>query len=102
MTALSHAPAFVDLNGIEPTRAGAFITGRSIKGARYRVFWPCRDGHINFIFYGGAAGRRTNEQLVAWMRDSGAALARLPPSTGRIGIPTRPTKPRSMPSRRRS
>src|SRR5262249_53310562 len=68
VTALSHAPAFVDLVGLEPTRAGAFITGRSIKGARYRVFWPCRDGYINFIFYGGVAGRRTNEQLVAWMR----------------------------------
>jgi crotonobetainyl-CoA:carnitine CoA-transferase CaiB-like acyl-CoA transferase len=77
VTALSHAPAFVDLIGIEPTRAGAFITGRSIKGARYRVFWPCRDGYINFIFYGGAAGRRTNEQLVAWMRASGAELGAL-------------------------
>ena len=65
------------LVGIEPTRAGAFITGRSIKGARYRVFWPCRDGYINFIFYGGVAGRRTNEQLVAWMRERGAELGRL-------------------------
>jgi crotonobetainyl-CoA:carnitine CoA-transferase CaiB-like acyl-CoA transferase len=77
VTALSHAPAFVDLLGIEPTRAGAFITGRSIKGARYRVFWPCRDGYINFIFYGGNAGRRTNERLVAWMRERGAELGRL-------------------------
>jgi len=72
--ALSHAPAFFDLNGDKPTRAGAFMTGRSIKGARYRVFWPCRDGWLNFIFYGGVAGRRTNEQLVAWMRERGAEL----------------------------
>ena len=77
VTALSHAPAFVDLVGTEPTRAGAFITGRSIKGARYRVFWPCRDGHINFIFYGGEAGRRTNEQLLAWIREHGAELGAL-------------------------
>src|SRR5262249_56955525 len=74
VTALSHAPAFVDLLGLEPTRAGAFMTGRSIKGARYRVFWPCRDGYINFIFYGGVAGPRTNEQLVAWMRERRAEL----------------------------
>src|SRR5262249_56853928 len=74
VTALSHAPAFVDLLGLEPTRAGAFMTGRSIKGARYRVFWPCRDGYINFIFYGGVAGPRTNEQLVTWMREPGAAV----------------------------
>jgi benzylsuccinate CoA-transferase BbsE subunit len=77
VTALSHAPAFVDLGGTEPTRAGAFMTGRSIKGARYRVFWPCRDGYINFIFYGGVAGRRTNEQLLAWMRERGAELGAL-------------------------
>jgi crotonobetainyl-CoA:carnitine CoA-transferase CaiB-like acyl-CoA transferase len=89
VTALSHAPAFVDLNGIEPTRAGAFITGRSIKGARYRVFWPCRDGHINFIFYGGVAGRRTNEQLVAWMRECGAELGALAAIDWKSWDPTR-------------
>ena len=77
VTALSHAPTFVDLLGVDPTRAGAFMTGRSIKGARYRVFWPCRDGYINFIFYGGNAGRRTNEQLVAWMRERSADPGRL-------------------------
>lgn len=75
--ASSHAPAFFDLNGITPKRAGTFITGRSITGARYRVFWPCRDGWINFIFYGGVAGRRTNERLVAWMRERGAEIGPL-------------------------
>ncbi len=77
ITALSHAPAFVDLLGTTPTRAGAYITGRSVKGARFRVFWPCRDGYLNFILYGGGAGRRTNEQLVAWMRERGAELGPL-------------------------
>ncbi len=77
LIAISHAPAFADLLGEKPTRAGAFMTGRSIKGARYRVFWPCRDGWLNFIFYGGIAGRRTNEQLVAWMRERGADLGHL-------------------------
>lgn len=72
ITALSHAPAFVTITGTTPTRAGAYVTGRSVTGARFRVFWPCRDGYINFILYGGVAGRRTNEQLVAWMRASGA------------------------------
>ncbi|MFL6822920.1 MAG: CoA transferase [Xanthobacteraceae bacterium] len=89
IAALSHAPAFVDLLGIEPTRAGAFMTGRSIKGARYRVFWPCRDGYINFIFYGGVAGRRTNEQLVAWMRERGADLGALAHIDWKIWDPTK-------------
>lgn len=74
VVALSHAPAFVDVDGTTPTRAGAFMTGRSVEGARFRVFWPCRDGFVNFILYGGVAGRRTNTQLVAWMRECGASL----------------------------
>ena len=77
ITALSHAPAFIDIAGTCPTRAGAFITGRSVTGARFRVFWPCRDGYLNFILYGGVAGRRTNEQLCAWMRASAAELGAL-------------------------
>ncbi len=77
ITALSHAPAFVDIAGVSPSRAGAFMTGRSVTGARFRVFWPCRDGWLNFILYGGAAGRHTNAELVAWMREAGAELGAL-------------------------
>jgi benzylsuccinate CoA-transferase BbsE subunit len=75
MSALAHAPAFWDLSGINPQRAGIHITGRSVTGARMRVFWPCQDGWINFIIYGGTAGRRTNQQLVAWMDAKGMAPA---------------------------
>ncbi len=75
--AVSHAPAFWDMEQTNPTRAGAYVTGRSIKGARYRAFWPCADGYLNFVLYGGPAGRRTNAQLVAWMRERGAALGAL-------------------------
>lgn len=77
MAALAHAPAFWDLNHINPERAGIYVTGRSITGARMRVFWPCKDGWINFILYGGAAGRHGNQQLVGWMQEMGAAPERL-------------------------
>ncbi len=73
MSALSHAPAFWDLNRENPERAGVFVTGRSVKGAKMRVMWPCKDGWINFIIYGGAAGRHTNQQLVSWMIENGVA-----------------------------
>lgn len=73
MAALAHAPAFWDLNRINPERAGVYITGRSVQGARMRVFWPCKDGWINFILYGGAAGRFSNRQLVSWMDEKGMA-----------------------------
>ncbi len=77
IASIAHAPASWDLIGVNPTRAGAFMTGRSVHGAVYRVFWPCKDGYLNFIIYGGVAGRRTNEALTAWMREAGAELGAL-------------------------
>jgi crotonobetainyl-CoA:carnitine CoA-transferase CaiB-like acyl-CoA transferase len=70
--AFSHAHTFWDLNRHVEKRAGSFMTGRSITGARMRVFWPCKDGYLNFIIYGGEAGRRTNQALVDWMDSRGA------------------------------
>ena len=71
--ALAHAPACYDLNREVPERTGIYMTGRTVTGAKMRVFWPCRDGWINFILYGGEAGRRSNQQLAAWMAESGCA-----------------------------
>lgn len=65
--AFSHAHTFWDLNRHLEKRAGSFMTGRSITGAKMRVFWPCKDGYLNFIIYGGEAGRKTNQALVEWM-----------------------------------
>ena len=71
--AFSHAHVFWDLNKHMEKRAGSFMTGRSITGAKMRVFWPCKDGYLNFIIYGGEAGRRTNQALVDWMDSKGVA-----------------------------
>jgi crotonobetainyl-CoA:carnitine CoA-transferase CaiB-like acyl-CoA transferase len=73
MAALAHAPAFWDLNRVNPQRDGIYMTGRSVTGARMKVFWTCQDGWINFILYGGAAGCHANQQLVAWMKEKGMA-----------------------------
>lgn len=75
--ALAHAPAFADMLGVVPSRAGSHLTGRSVHGAVFKAFWPCKDGHINFVLYGGVAGRRTNEGLTAWMREKGFDLGLL-------------------------
>jgi crotonobetainyl-CoA:carnitine CoA-transferase CaiB-like acyl-CoA transferase len=74
---LAHAPTFFDLLGETPSRAGSRITGRSVHGAVYRAFWPCKDGYINFVIYGGPAGVRTNKALVSWMREHGLELGPL-------------------------
>ncbi|MDH4191249.1 MAG: CoA transferase [Betaproteobacteria bacterium] len=92
ITALAHAPTFFDIAGITPTRAGAYMTGRSVAGAKYRVFWPCRDGHLNFIVYGGGAGQRTNEQLVDWMRGRRFELGPLENIDWKHWDPTRSTQ----------
>jgi crotonobetainyl-CoA:carnitine CoA-transferase CaiB-like acyl-CoA transferase len=77
VTALAHAPTFFDILGETPSRAGSHITGRSVHGAIYRAFWRCKDGYINFVIYGGPAGRRTNKALVEWMGEKGLELGPL-------------------------
>ncbi len=70
--ALAFAPMYWDMLNQIPTRAGSFAVGRSVTGAKLRAFWPCKDGYLNFIIYGGSAGKRTNRQLLDWMQTCGA------------------------------
>ncbi len=69
--ALANAPSFWSTNRTFPRRQGRRITGRSVTGATMRAIFRCSDGYINFIVYGGAAGRRSNEALVKWMAEEG-------------------------------
>lgn len=71
--AASIAPAFYDYNKEVPKRAGSFVTGRSITGAIMRAVYPCKDGFVTYIIYGGPAGIRTNRRLTEWMDSRGMA-----------------------------
>ena len=73
VTALAHAPCFVDLLGEVPGRHGPYLVGRNVHGAPMRNVWRCRDGHVSFAVYGGAAGRNSNRGLVTWMAERGTA-----------------------------
>src|SRR5206468_797770 len=75
--ALANAPSYWATNRTNPTRGGSRLTGRSITGARMRAIYECRDGYLNFIIYGGKAGRRSNQALVEWMGEHGLASASL-------------------------
>src|SRR5262245_30755460 len=75
--AMAHAPAFWATNRVCPQRDGSRITGRSMTGARMRAIYACKDGHLNFIIYGGTAGRRSNQALVQWMAEHGLATETL-------------------------
>jgi crotonobetainyl-CoA:carnitine CoA-transferase CaiB-like acyl-CoA transferase len=68
-----HAPWFWDYNRENPSRHGEFMTGRTMTGAKLRTVWPCRDGYLTFIIYGGPAGRNTNRALTEWMDSCGCA-----------------------------
>jgi len=70
---LVHAPTFWEMAGVNPMRAGAFLVGRNVNGARMRNIWPCRDGFVTFAIYGGSAGRLSNRSLVQWMAEKGMA-----------------------------
>ena len=73
MSILAHAPVFWDMLQTNLSRAGAFMPGRNVHGAKMRVFWPVKDGWVNFIIYGGPAGLKTNRGLVDWMESRGGA-----------------------------
>jgi len=89
--ALANAPAYWSLLRQDLHRGGSSIVGRSTTGARMRAIYRCQDGHINFIFYGGEAGRRSNEAMVRWMAECGEApdwLARMDWGTFNIAVST--------------
>lgn len=71
--ALANAPANWSLLREDLHRGGNYMVGRSITGARMRAIYRCKDGYINFIIYGGEAGRRSNEAMVRWMEESDEA-----------------------------
>ncbi len=71
--ALANAPAFWSLGRANLHRAGSLIVGRNINGAKMTAVYPCKDGYINFIIYGGEAGKRSNEGMVEWMAEQGVA-----------------------------
>ena len=71
--ALANAPAFWSLGRQHLQRAGTLIVGRNLNGAKMHALYPCQDGHINFIIYGGEAGKRSNEAMVKWMAEEGMA-----------------------------
>ena len=75
--ALANAPAFWATNRKAPSRGGSRITGRSMTGAHMRAIYECKDGYLNFIIYGGNAGRRSNQALVEWMAEHGLATETL-------------------------
>lgn len=67
--ALANAPQSYVLEGAIINRQGAY---RQTGGATFmRLTWPCKDGHVNFQFSGGAGAGRGVNSMVQWMAEKG-------------------------------
>ena len=65
---LSLEVAFWDFEKRVMGRSG----NRWIRGnAAGRVIWPCKDGYISWILFGGAAGEQENQKLAEWIAEEG-------------------------------
>ena len=53
------------------TRGGSRLSLTSAKAAKQQIIYPCKDGYIDFIIYGGSVGSKTNTGLAEWMRSEG-------------------------------
>ena len=60
------------LNQTVLERSGAFRVGLT-SGTRQRQTWPCKDGFINYVIYGGRAMYSVRAPLVNWMEEEGMA-----------------------------
>ncbi|MFC1534723.1 CaiB/BaiF CoA transferase family protein [Thermodesulfobacteriota bacterium] len=58
----------LDKNVLE--RSGHFRVGLT-SNTRQRQTWPCKDGMVNFVIYGGLTGSHVNRALVDWMDEEG-------------------------------
>jgi len=70
---LSMARFYWDRQQIIVKRAGNFRSGLSSKSVQ-RSIWPCKNGFISFVLFGGRMGASTNRNLVAWMDSEGMAV----------------------------
>jgi crotonobetainyl-CoA:carnitine CoA-transferase CaiB-like acyl-CoA transferase len=69
-TSISAIP-FWDMSKTMLKRCGSYRVGVRGRNKRVPQQWPCKDGFVSYAIWGGAAGARTNQALVDWMREKG-------------------------------
>lgn len=75
--AMILARPYWDISKIIIKRAGPFRSGLSSKAIQ-RQTWPCKDGYITFVVFGGSGGRaQSNKALVEWVDSEGMATPEL-------------------------
>jgi benzylsuccinate CoA-transferase BbsE subunit len=71
--ALTNVIAHWELEGINLSRQGSVLSGRFGKITQ-RILWPCRDGFVAYVIFGGSLGvSMGNRRLAAWLDEEGIA-----------------------------
>lgn len=75
--AMIIARPYWDISQVIIKRAGSFRSGLSSR-ATQRQTWPCKDGYVSFVVFGGGGGRgQSNRSLVDWLDSEGMASEEL-------------------------
>lgn len=67
-----NARLFWEFKKVNIRRAGPYRAGQGSLTVQ-RLNYPCRDGYVAFVLFGGALGAATNRKLVEWMDGDGMA-----------------------------
>jgi len=63
-----------ELNRVNLTRQGSVLSGRFGTAATQRIIWPCKDGFVAYVIFGGRLGiSMGNHQLGEWIDQEGLA-----------------------------
>ncbi len=62
-----------DMEKRNERRRGTMLPWGTGTGAGRHAIYPCKDGFITFIIYGGSVGAQSNTALVKWMDEEGIA-----------------------------
>lgn len=69
---VTQAAPLKELHDYISRRAGVYRPG-ILTAELSRLVWPCKDGFVNFGFYKGSLGAKTNRAIVEWMDKEGLA-----------------------------
>jgi crotonobetainyl-CoA:carnitine CoA-transferase CaiB-like acyl-CoA transferase len=62
--------------GMVLERSGSYRVGLGA-GTRARQTWPCKDGLVNFVIFGGSAGAATNKKMAEWLKEEGLSTSQI-------------------------
>jgi benzylsuccinate CoA-transferase BbsE subunit len=72
--AITNTVPLWELNRTNLARQGSVLSGRIDKSVTQRIIWPCKDGFIAYIIFGGRLGiSMGNQQLAKWIDEEGLA-----------------------------